>query len=125
MVYYLVMLRIAYILLVAGVLTGCSSTPSHYVHEHDHGKSVLLRPDGVAIAPRRAPKEVHAAVAAANRITGSSYHYGGGHGRAGDRGFDCSGATSYIMNAAGLMNGSNTSTGFRDFGRRSCTDAED
>ena len=111
------MYRRSFFLFVPALVVGCSSTPSHYVHEHDHGKSVLLRPDGIAVAPRRAPKEVHAAVAAANRINGSPYQWGGGR-RSGDRGYDCSGATSYVLSQAGLMKGSNTSTGFRSFGKK-------
>jgi peptidoglycan hydrolase-like protein with peptidoglycan-binding domain len=63
-----------------------------------------LSADGrLAIAPPEAPPEVHAAIAAANRITRKPYRYGGGHGRFEDSGYDCSGAVSYALHGAGLL----------------------
>lgn len=74
--------------------------------------------NGMAFAPRRAPKAVHRAMAAANAIQGLPYQYGGGHGRPGDRGMDCSGAVSHVLRSAGLMRGSTTSSGFKHYGKR-------
>ena len=63
-----------------------------------------LSPDGrTAIAPAGAPAQVHAAIAAANRITARPYRYGGGHARVEDSGYDCSGAVSYALIGAGLL----------------------
>jgi hypothetical protein len=61
---------------------------------------------------------VQAAIAAGNRIAGARYQYGGGHGRSGDTGFDCSGAASYVLREAGLLDDCRPSTGFRRYGER-------
>ena len=106
-------------LLVLGIgalafLSGCAS-PAPYVYRYVPGKTAELR-DGYAIAPAAAPQAVHYAVAAANRIHGLPYRYGGGHGREIDTAYDCSGAASYVLQAAGRLRSSTTSKGFRRFG---------
>ncbi len=58
---------------------------------------------GQAIAPAGAPAAVKTAIAAANRITGKPYRYGGGHGKVEDSAYDCSGAISYALIKAGLL----------------------
>ena len=78
-----------------------------------------LDADGrTATAPAEAPPEVHEAIAAANRITDKPYRYGGGHGRFEDRGYDCSGAVSYVLHGAGLLRRSMDSSGFMGYGTR-------
>jgi cell wall-associated NlpC family hydrolase len=78
-----------------------------------------LDEDGrTATAPAEAPPEVQQAIAAANRITDKPYRYGGGHGRFEDSGYDCSGAVSYVLHAAGLLRRSRDSTGFMRYGSR-------
>jgi len=72
------------------------------------GRSAVARPD--------APPPVRAAVEAANRITDKPYRYGGGHGRWEDRGYDCSGAVSYVLHGAGLLRGALASGGFMRWG---------
>jgi len=68
------------------------------------GDVAVVAPDGrTAVAPAAAPQEVKDAIAAANRIAGRPYRYGGGHGRWEDRGYDCSGAVSYALHGAGLL----------------------
>jgi cell wall-associated NlpC family hydrolase len=68
------------------------------------GPSATLAPDGrTAIAPAGAPPAVVAAIAAANRITDRPYRYGGGHRSVEDSGYDCSGAVSYALIGAGLL----------------------
>ena len=59
--------------------------------------------DGLAYAPLEAPPQVHAAIAAANKIIGKPYKYGGGHARTEDSGYDCSGTVSYALNGAALL----------------------
>ena len=79
--------------------------------------AVTLAADGrTAVAPPDAPAEVQAAVEAANRITDKPYRYGGGHGRWEDRGYDCSGAVSYVLHGAGLLGASMASSGFMGWG---------
>jgi hypothetical protein len=59
--------------------------------------------DGRAVAPPSAPAPVRAAIAAANRIDHKPYVWGGGHLRWWTKGYDCSGAVSYVLHGAGLL----------------------
>jgi hypothetical protein len=66
--------------------------------------TATIAADGrTALAPAGAPPAVHAAIAAANRITDRPYRYGGGHADVEDSGYDCSGAVSYALIGAGLL----------------------
>jgi len=82
------------------------------------GDRAVLGPDGKAIAPATAPAAVKAAIDAANRISDKPYRYGGGHGRWEDSGYDCSGAMSYVLHGAGLLDSPLTSGGFMSYGER-------
>jgi hypothetical protein len=62
-----------------------------------------LRKDGTAVAPSNAPPAVQAAIAAGNAIHTYPYRWGGGHQSFYDTGYDCSGAVSYVLHAAGLL----------------------
>jgi cell wall-associated NlpC family hydrolase len=69
------------------------------------GEKATMSSDGLhAIAPADAPQEVIDAIAAANKIVGKPYKYGGGHGSWQDSGYDCSGSVSYALHGAGLLN---------------------
>ncbi|HKO36787.1 MAG TPA: hypothetical protein VJU14_00280 [Solirubrobacterales bacterium] len=65
------------------------------------GKAMLV--NGRAIPPANAPAAVKKVIAAANKIRTKPYVYGGGHGRWWDRGYDCSGAVSFALRGAGLI----------------------
>jgi hypothetical protein len=81
------------------------------------GAQMHASPDGrTAIAPDNAPPEVKQAVAAANRITDKPYRYGGGHGNFEDSGYDCSGAVSYALHGAGLLDSPLDSSGLMSWG---------
>ena len=80
------------------------------------GEKATLGADGLAVAPESAPQEVKDAIAAANRIVGKPYKYGGGHGRWEDSGYDCSGAMSYALHGAGLVNRARTSGDYMSWG---------
>jgi Putative peptidoglycan binding domain len=67
------------------------------------GGTATLGSDGLAVAPASAPQQVKDAIAAANRIVGKPYKYGGGHARWEDSGYDCSGSVSYALHGAGLL----------------------
>ena len=82
------------------------------------GETATLGTDGRAIAPASAPQEVQDAIAAANEIVGKPYKYGGGHGRWNDSGYDCSGAMSYALHGAGLLDRPLTSGDFMRWGKR-------
>ncbi len=62
-----------------------------------------LAADGSAIPPSDAPRAVRKAINAANKIRYKPYRWGGGHARWKDKGYDCSGAVSYVLHAAGLL----------------------
>jgi hypothetical protein len=62
------------------------------------------------------PARVRRIVAAANRIAGMPYKYGGGHGQWEDSGYDCSGSVSYALHGAGLLDSALTSGGFMSWG---------
>ncbi|RYG30033.1 MAG: peptidoglycan endopeptidase [Burkholderiales bacterium] len=95
-------------------LSGCAG-PEPYRYKYIPGKTAVLR-DGYAIAPASAPAAVHQAIAAGNRISGLPYAYGGGHGRGFANAYDCSGATSFVLQAAGRLRSPTTSRGFRQYG---------
>src|SRR3954470_16442564 len=82
------------------------------------GEDATLGADGQAVAPAGAPAEVQGAIAAANKIVGKPYKYGGGHGRWNDSGYDCSGAMSYALHGGGLLNRQLTSGDFETWGRK-------
>jgi hypothetical protein len=63
-----------------------------------------LAPDGTAIPPTDAPRAVRKAINAGNRIHTLPYLWGGGHNRKfTGTGYDCSGAVSYVLHAAGML----------------------
>jgi hypothetical protein len=81
------------------------------------GSKAQLSADGrTAVAPANAPPEVKQAIAAANRITDKPYRYGGGHGDFEDSGYDCSGAVSYALHGAGLLDAPLDSSGLMSWG---------
>ncbi len=65
--------------------------------------SARLQSDGTAVAPANAPRQVRKAIAAANRIHTRPYIWGGGHRSFKSKGYDCSGAVSYVLHAAGVL----------------------
>jgi hypothetical protein len=66
------------------------------------GTATIL-PDGKASVPAGAPDAVARAIQAANRIHRKTYIWGGGHRAFKAKGYDCSGAVSYVLHAAGLL----------------------
>jgi cell wall-associated NlpC family hydrolase len=63
------------------------------------GLATIL-PGGSASVPAGAPYAVARAIGAANRIHRRPYIWGGGHRRWKSKGYDCSGAVSYVLHAA-------------------------
>jgi cell wall-associated NlpC family hydrolase len=80
------------------------------------GAKATLMPNGLAAAPVDAPPQVHAASAAANRIIGKPYKYGGGHAKVEDSGYDCSGTVSYALIHAKLLKAPLDSSSFMRWG---------
>lgn len=79
-------------------------------------RAQIMVKEGLGELIGEAPVEVQLAVYAANRIAGKPYKYSGGHGVWEDEGYDCSGATSYVLHAAGLLKDARSSSGFLEYG---------
>lgn len=71
-----------------------------------------------AVAPKAAPRAVKEMIRAGNRIRHKRYEWGGGHGDWTDNGYDCSGAVSYVLHEAGLLDYPLTSGAFMKWGAR-------
>ena len=83
-----------------GGTTTSTTTPAAPVGPPGRAK---LRKDGTAVAPADAPANIQAAIAAGNAIHTYPYRWGGGHRSFTDTGYDCSGAVSYVLHAAGFL----------------------
>jgi cell wall-associated NlpC family hydrolase len=70
----------------------------------------------LAGAPSGAPAAVKAAIAAANAISTTPYVWGGGHGAWISAGYDCSGAVSFALYGAGLLDRPLTSGELESYG---------
>lgn len=66
------------------------------------GRAKLTK-KGVAIPPADAPPAVVAAINAGNTIRKMPYRWGGGHQTFYDTGYDCSGAVSFLLYNAGVL----------------------
>jgi hypothetical protein len=100
------------------LLAGCGGgSYGHYAYHYIPGKTATLQ-GGQAVAPAGAPRTVHAAIEAGNRIAGLPYCYGAGHTRGLCSAYDCSGAASYVLCEAGLLDEPTTSSAFRSYGSR-------
>ncbi len=87
-------------------------TATHPVGGND---SALLL-NRTALAPAGAPDAIQAMISAANLIVGQPYRWGGGHGSFQSKGYDCSGAVSYALAGAGLLQTTLTSGAFMGYG---------
>ncbi len=97
------------------LLAGCAAPPP-YVYHYIPGRTAVLY-NGYAVAPPAAPPDVQVAVAAANRIAGMPYLYGGGHSMAEfDSAYDCSGSASFVLRAAGRLDSPIPALYFRHYG---------
>ncbi len=87
-------------------------TATHPVGGND---SALLL-NRTALAPPSAPDPIRAMISAANLIVGQPYVWGGGHASFQSKGYDCSGAVSYALAGAGLLQTPMTSGAFMGYG---------
>jgi hypothetical protein len=93
---------------------GPVSTAAHPLVRGSVGK--IIR--GVAYAPSYAPVQVQRAIWAGNQIRRTPYIWGGGHGSFKSQGYDCSGAVSFVLHVAGLLNAPMDSGSLMSWGRR-------
>jgi 3D (Asp-Asp-Asp) domain-containing protein len=100
----------------AGAVSACSSGTLGLTA----AQTAQIQPDGSALAPATAPTAVDQAIAAGNEIHTLPYLWGGGHQSfditTDQTGLDCSGATSFLLHAAGLLEGPLTSTQLETWG---------
>jgi hypothetical protein len=82
------------------------------------GTTAMLRPNGQAAIPRRAPRVVRSIIKSANRIIGKPYKWGGGHAKLEDKGYDCSGTVSYALIGARALTYPMVSGSFARWGER-------
>ncbi|HVT00215.1 MAG TPA: hypothetical protein VHE08_06840 [Solirubrobacterales bacterium] len=80
---------------------GCEPAPSVARRTAANCGATLV--DGRAMPPPGAPKVVKRVIAAANQIDGRPYIWGGGHASFISKGYDCSGAVSYALHGARLL----------------------
>lgn len=80
------------------------------------GRRPLLKKRGGTSSPS-IPVAVLRATAAANRIAGLPYRYGGGHKTFSDTAYDCSGSVSYVLHAAGRLSRPLDSSALMRYGR--------
>jgi hypothetical protein len=92
-----------------------SSAGSRWEYKYAPGKTAVII-GGRAVPPANAPAAVLRAISAANHICTRPYRRGGGHAHFEDGGYDCSGAVSYVLHAAGKLNTPTVSGAFRSFG---------
>jgi hypothetical protein len=111
------LLPVAFALALLSGCTGSSHSHRRYGYNYIPGKTATLS-GGKAVAPASAPHVVKAAIEAGNRIAGLPYCYGAGHTRELSCAYDCSGAASYVLCQAGLLDEPTTSTAFRNYGTR-------
>ena len=70
------------------------------------GTRTRILPSGLAAAGEQAPPQVKEMVAAGNRLYGTAYLYGGGHGSSLNTlqgAYDCSSAVSYVLHAGAVL----------------------
>lgn len=94
--------------------TPTSTTPTSFPTVP--GRRAKLKKNGKAIPPADAPPNIQNAIIAANQIRKHPYRYGGGHASFYDTGYDCSGAVSYLLYAAGLLESPMPSGAFMTWG---------
>ncbi len=97
------------------LLAGCGGSHGRYGYNYIPGKTATLHGQH-AVGPAGAPHTVKVAIAAANRIAGLPYCYGSGHTRELCSAYDCSGAASWVLCQAGLLDEPTTSSSFRSYG---------
>ena len=81
------------------------------------GDRAVLR-NAIAYAPSHAPDNIKNAIWAVNTLRRKPYVWGGGHASFNDYGYDCSGAVSFALHYAGLLDAPLPSSDLRHYGRR-------
>jgi hypothetical protein len=107
------------------LLTTTSAFASGGISTHEQNAQVSgkagkakLRKNGKAIPPKGAPKRVVRAIKYANKIRRTKYVWGGGHASFQSKGYDCSGAVSYMLHGARMLKSPLTSGSLAHWGKK-------
>src|SRR4051794_18050899 len=104
--------------LAAGVYSGgAAATPAPATPAAPAATAAASVTGRMAIAPTGAPAAVTEAIVRANAIVGRPYVWGGGHRSFHSRGYDCSGAVSYLLHGGGLLASPLDSSSFMRWGQ--------
>lgn len=109
-------LRLVLIVTASLSLVQCSSGPRVWTYDYQNGRTSLLL-GNQAVPPTNLPEAVMRAISAGNQIKDKPYCWGGGHRHFDDKGYDCSGAVSYVLHHAGVLDTPSTSRDLRKFGK--------
>jgi hypothetical protein len=82
------------------------------------GDRARINSSGDAVPPAGAPRRVVEVIQAANQIDDKPYLWGGGHAKWHDRGYDCSGATSYALHGGGFVKEAFPGLDFSSWGQK-------
>ena len=111
------LVTVAFFLLVSASAVAGGGLSTQPTKSGTPGKATLL-PNGKAIPPDNAPKRVVKAIKAANEIRKTKYVWGGGHGSFESKGYDCSGAVSYMLHGARMLKTPMTSGSLASWGKK-------
>jgi hypothetical protein len=95
------------LLVAIGAPPATAKTPS-VPSAHMHGSK--------AVAAKSASGAVKDMIRAGNKIRHKKYKWGGGHRNWNDKGYDCSGAVSFVLHKAGILDYPLDSKGFMKWG---------
>jgi hypothetical protein len=93
---------------------GCEPAPTPALRTAANCGATLV--EGEAVPPPAAPPVVKRVIAAANEIDDTPYIWGGGHASFIAKGYDCSGAVSYALHGADLLDVTEVSGQLASFG---------
>lgn len=79
-------------------------------------KPLITMRSGFAFGLQSLPITIHRIIGAANALQDKPYIFGGGHRYLEDKGYDCSGATSFVLVKAGLLNRSLNTNSLLNYG---------
>jgi cell wall-associated NlpC family hydrolase len=97
---------------------GCGrNRRGEHIGADGHGQRCQYRRRGPVLR-RRAEHPVKKAIWAGDQIRLKPYRVGGGHGKWHDSAYDCSGAVSYVLHAAGLLKISEDSGEMESWGQK-------
>ncbi len=112
-----VLATLAIVLLMSASALASGGIGTHNSVSGKAGKAKLLK-NGKAVPPEGAPRRVVRAIKYANKIRRTKYVWGGGHASFQSKGYDCSGAVSYMLHGARMIKSPMTSGTLAHWGKK-------